>query len=661
MFENVGTVDKSIFNKYEINIEDLIPKILDTIVEVYGEKHREVIENRLQSIVINPYITANDIRNVYNYEENRIQDLLAIEFLKEIGKEVPKEEADKVYKDGTYALNQEHKNILRTFFDWDSIQALGPIFDFDEEKFNNANEWQRKNMIENRCKILKQYGLDIMPLNYEQIISSKEGITAMEQIMKIYEIVQNLKIKYDNWEKDHEQEKKYIVDCREIEGQLNIEYIKEFYKQIMQYVSTEDRQNIEEALNSQSNMIWQFLEKADPDEIYSSTFSSGAKLEFFHEKYDEKINENSYDAKNIRKRRIEYFKLKGIDLGDDYSLYENSEETKRIWPNKDIVKKIYEIKEKLLKAKEEELLIRTSNYVESKEKLSKYNFVLNHEFNVDLIKEGTICAVPNFVENADGTNKDLNIIHLPILRLLKEYKDVNSIHEILHIVEASIKPISKEKVSIKTGFEVFEENTFKSEETPEEDFSNELREWEIFSENVHQNIAMEVTEKLHKKGIYLFDDPKIAKTRGSTSYEQLNMLTQEFREAFSQEIKDARLGEDLSILYNAVGEQNLRSLNSIVKEYRSLDYYKMMNDVIGKRDTELTRKRSELINKANEITQKMKEYNQEHNLEHDYEIKTQKIGQVTVNQPYTSKKIATSVLQETVEKIKEGEQSLDGQ
>lgn len=662
MFENIETVDKSIFNKYEINMEDLIPKIEDTIVEIYGEKHREVIKNRLRSIVINPYITFEDLRSEIGQSKSKKTNELAVEFLKEIGIEIGieigVEEQNKVYKDGTYALNEEHKKILETFFDWYDFRTIGPIFDFDDEKLDNANNWHRENIMKNRCKILKQYGLDISPSNYEQVITSKEGTVVIKRIMEIYEIAKNLKQKYEQWEQDYEQEDKYMKDCQEISNQLDFEYYKEFYKQILPYVSEEDRQNIEKALNSQEKKQWGFIEIADPNGIYNDAFILGSKIEAFQEEYDEIINEESYTAENLREKRIEYFKQKGIDLGDDYSLYENSEEVKKVWPDKDTVAKICEIKEKLFEAKEKELLYRTSNYLECKDKLSKLNLALSHGFNINLVREGVICAVPNFVKNVDEEDRSLSVIHLPILRLLKEYKDVNVIHEILHIVEYSKKNISEEKILLKTGFEILEDEIPKSGVIPSDndEVSDEMREYEIFSENIHQSIAIEVTEKLHEKGIYLFDDPKIAKTRGATSYEQMNPITMGFIKVFSQEIKDARINEDLSDFYAVIGEQNLKELNSIVNEYRSLNYYKMMSDVIEKKDTELTRKRNELINKAIEITKKMKE----HNKEQDYEIKTQKIGQATVNQPYTSKKIATSVLKETVEKIKEGEQSLDG-
>ena len=46
-------VDKSLLEQYDIDINEWIPKITDSIVEIYKEKHRELIKERLQTIVIN--------------------------------------------------------------------------------------------------------------------------------------------------------------------------------------------------------------------------------------------------------------------------------------------------------------------------------------------------------------------------------------------------------------------------------------------------------------------------------------------------------------------------------------------------------------------------------------------------------------------------------
>mgnify|MGYP003399909477 CR=1 FL=1 len=54
-------IDKSCLERYNIKIEDLKPKIFESIVAIYGEKYRELINDRLNRIYINHNVTYEDI------------------------------------------------------------------------------------------------------------------------------------------------------------------------------------------------------------------------------------------------------------------------------------------------------------------------------------------------------------------------------------------------------------------------------------------------------------------------------------------------------------------------------------------------------------------------------------------------------------------------
>lgn len=59
-------IESEVFKRYQLPIEELRPKIIDTIVEVYGKRHRAQIEDRLNNLYINSYVTAEDVQNDYN-------------------------------------------------------------------------------------------------------------------------------------------------------------------------------------------------------------------------------------------------------------------------------------------------------------------------------------------------------------------------------------------------------------------------------------------------------------------------------------------------------------------------------------------------------------------------------------------------------------------
>jgi len=48
-------IESEVFKRYQLPIEELRPKIIGTIVEVYGKRHRAQIEDRLNNLY-NKYI-----------------------------------------------------------------------------------------------------------------------------------------------------------------------------------------------------------------------------------------------------------------------------------------------------------------------------------------------------------------------------------------------------------------------------------------------------------------------------------------------------------------------------------------------------------------------------------------------------------------------------
>lgn len=651
-------LDKSVLQRYNVKIEELIPKILDSIVAVYGEKNRKIIEERLNKIYINTYITYEDIKTQYNMQSSHLDDMLSVKFLKKMGIEISKETEDEVYEYGTYKLEDEKKQILNRFFGWGSFLSYGTILNnFNDEDLKSDDEYYVSRIIEERCKLLREYGLEVTPENYEAVVTSTEGKHVMTEIKKVYEIACECKQEREQWEKENRPIKEYIEQCQNVERQLDVKYLRDFYEQIIDYVSEEEKRKIEEMLQSETEYLGDIRQAVDPEQIY---YSKNSLLEAFSEKYNEIIYDDEWSSRELRNKRIKYFKLKGIDLGDEYSAYEESEETKKIWPDSNLVNKIAQIQSNCEKAKYKEMLIKTSNYEECKNNIAQLGLCLDDAFNVDFVRNGTICLCPNACKSADGSYKNFNVIHLPILNMLDKYKDTFVIHEILHAIETTMKQISDTKFYIKFGFDsCIEELVNEQNRTKEDDDDVKiLRQHEIIAENLHQWISILVTKHLHERGIYLFDDPKNSKLYGSSSYEQINPITKTFRENFHNEIIDNAIGEDLNGIFNVIGEENFNKLSRTVMEYREMPYNQIMNDVINKRDTELTRKRNQLISRSEAITEDMKSYNKNHNVK--YQITTAQIEKVTRNQSIRDNKKANMNLYRDSISIQEGEQTRNG-
>ena len=632
------SINKAIFDKYSIDINHLIPEIIDTIVEVYGEKHRSTIEERLRSIKVFSYVRYKDVDYEYLSELNHIREMLGIKFLRELGIEVSQEIEDEVYKDGSYYFTEEQKKTLKKFFENNYFykENFVPIFNFDEQALKDAKKWEYQNIIYTRCKLLKQYGLDISEKNYKEVIASPKGKQVMEEVKRAYKIARKLAGEYDRLVEDYAEEVEYVQECERINNELNLKYLKQFYVGILAHVSEEERKMIKKALeqSEKKNMTgWTFLDIADPNHIYKEPFLEGKDylLAAFQEKYDSIVYNEDYTAERIRNNRIKYFKAKGIDLGEDYASYEQNEKCNKIRPNKNLVAIIVELSNKAINEKDQEFFVSTSNYQDIKNKLLELNLQLTDGASIDAFQQSCTCVCPNIVKDENGEYKSINPIYVPLLNLNKGYRDVLIMHEILHVVELSIHQITEKEVIIKTGFDFLKEEWANGEMTPDnEKYEHNIREFEILSENLHQRMAMLVTEKLHQKGIYLFDDPKNSKIKGMTSYEQVNVMTEMFFVEFYQQIVDSLVEENMNQIYITVGKENLKMLNELVMEYRNLPYYEMMSNVIDKKDTELVRKRYELINKSAELVKQMKLY-KEQNVP-KYQISTQVIGKSTIGQ-----------------------------
>ena len=105
----------------------------------------------------------------------------------------------------------------------------------------------------------------------------------------------------------------------------------------------------------------------------------------------------------------------------------------------------------------------------------------------------------------------------------------------------------------------------------ENKYEHNIRKCELLSENLHQYLSGVVTSRLHNQGVYLIDD------------------------------------------------ENVGELNISIEEYRRLPYLSLMQNLFDKKDTELTRKRTELIAKSESIVVEMEKKRAE-----NYQITTRR-------------------------------------
>lgn len=655
-------IESEVFKRYQLPIEELCPKIIDTIVEVYGKRHRAQIEDRLNNLYINSYVTAEDVQNDYNTKNSHFVSILSVKFLRKIGMEVSKETEDEVYSGGTFHLPEEQKDVLRQYFGTSNFTDYGKILSFDDELINSENDYSNRMHKANRCEILKAMGLEISPENYDEVIQTKQGQECLKRAMEIYKVAAECKNELGQFKEDNKDYIEYIEKVKKYEQELKFKYMKKYAEQIVPYCDKELGAKIEEALAKNYTLDYRFTQDTDKDGIYIATHGEPLILAFSDDA-EEKLAKDNFESMRVKSDRVKYFKTKGLDLGSNYEDYENSEEAKKLLPDKGIVETLYAIKKECDKERDMEFFLNTGNYEACKRNILAQGIKVQDNFSKEFVENGVTCIVPNVRQDDNGNYQLFNIVHLPLVKLLHDYKDVQIVHELLHTVESSMKQLSKDEIYFKFGFDEAVEPICHNEEElivdDRQSNPNEpKRSYEIFSENLHQQLAIEVTRRLHEKGIYLYGDQKLAKETGSTSYEHYNVITANFQKVYREEIIDGMMLPTRDGITEIVGTENFERLNLAVKEYAELPYYKMMEDIIEKKDTELTRKRQELANRGAQIVEDMIEYEQDRE---EYSISVQKIGKSTVHRPLQSKRVAMQALTKDKTKVLEGEQSRNEQ
>ncbi len=655
-------IESEVFKRYQLPIEELRPKIIDTIVEVYGKRHRAQIEDRLNNLYINSYVTAEDVQNDYNTKNSHFVSILSVKFLRKIGMEVSKETEDEVYSGGTFHLPEEQKDVLRQYFGTSNFTDYGKILSFDDELINSENDYSNRMHKANRCEILKAMGLEISPENYDEVIQTKQGQECLKRAMEIYKVAAECKNELGQFKEDNKDYIEYIEKVKKYEQELKFKYMKKYAEQIVPYCDKELGAKIEEALAKNYTLDYRFTQDTDKDGIYIATHGEPLILAFSDDA-EEKLAKDNFESMRVKSDRVKYFKTKGLDLGSNYEDYENSEEAKKLLPDKGIVETLYAIKKECDKERDMEFFLNTGNYEACKRNILAQGIKVQDNFSKEFVENGVTCIVPNVRQDDNGNYQLFNIVHLPLVKLLHDYKDVQIVHELLHTVESSMKQLSKDEIYFKFGFDEAVEPICHNEEElivdDRQSNPNEpKRSYEIFSENLHQQLAIEVTRRLHEKGIYLYGDQKIAKETGSTSYEHYNVITANFQKVYREEIIDGMMSPTRDGITEIVGTENFERLNLAVNEYAELPYYKMMEDIIEKKDTELTRKRQELANRGAQIVEDMIEYEQDRE---EYSISVQKIGKSTVHRPLQSKRVAMQTLTKDKTKVLEGEQSRNEQ
>lgn len=628
----------------------------DAFIRYYGEERREEIEEKFSRAIFlayrNPESTNHYLRNLTRIISNEI-----------IEREM--KTIDTNLKDvdlfGTYHFDTENLFPIynyREFFEQYQMGREGRIAKYKDESFEQLKSFLPELQREEYEEMIRT---QTIPSKYDNIRSwlrdnMKYAIdleNADRKLLKHYKEIKDVlqkidpDINMDNFS--------YYLDNPEIQN-LNMmaekleSMTREYQERMAKYQPYQEMSNYQNALKSnlQTKYYLKFIEenidlvpeaekegyekfKRNPERslelgsytryIFGYGLQSNHPLEAFTTASCQTLENNdvsSWKKEAIERDRIEYFKRNGIDLGNDYEAYQESEEAKKIWPTEERANYFTDSRQRLLNEFNIEYYSNTPEHLAARREIEEKGFLdKDDSFNASLYTQtGQTFVNPNITETEDG----MKIFSIVAICCDNEsgHIDHDIIHELNHLFELTLKKVKGNTYEAICGWDSIEgtmrQDSASKIDTLKKDRSK--RQYELFSEIINELIAQEICEEFAKTNSHVFDTDKNATTKNTTSYEKTFFLVRDFFKEFKKEIIESRANDNIEVIWNHVGKENFDALNELfhifIKNFDGFKFYSLMQSIQNKEDNEQTRIYFDLIQKRDEILDKMRKHSMLH-------------------------------------------------
>lgn len=575
-----------------VDFNQIKERVLPYFIEIYGEEFKDIITARIEQIVPVFYSEIESKQATMQSLKSAKRVELTFKLLEHYNVNIPAEVKAKAIKyNSTYELSEipEASSLLMKCFNGHTYNenAFGGIKDIVQTPTNENY------IINQSIEALKNFGVNVLVEQFNDWVVTDEAKQVFQQINQMREYISVLDAEFNEFVKQFENLQSLIDKSREIERNIKEKYMLEFLQSISKYMVDKDQKLLAEYLASSQKDWYSFIEKLAISQVVGSTFTTNGLIESFGTKADAKMNSekiSGFEKQTIVDDRIKYYTLIGLYKSNmSPEKFLASEVAIKNAPPQKFIDAIISQKEKFAQLAYKEFLELTSSYKDNLELINSLGLATEVDFSVDVIKSGVNCINPN-LKIVGNAPTPVSLLFFTLEGTERNSFDVKLIHEINHTIELSLTDYIDGKSTFKCGFE-----TIKDDEKG--------RPFEAFSEVINQIIAMEITDAMHKDGVYLFDDPNLSQTRGTTSYENQLFLVQDFWQKFRKEIMMARTEDNLDSLFQVVGQENFNKLNDIVSAYSSLPYFELLNN----KEYRISKRKESLL-QATEVIDKMLEY-----------------------------------------------------
>lgn len=577
-------------NILNLNINEHMPDIIDSIIEVYGKRNKAQIIEQQKRYFYTSYAEPDSVLNYHSFLENCLVNETEIKYLRRIGVLDSSFELRKSYQ----KFPKKIKKLSRKYLDTGFIEATSDfeiqnnygICSFRDDNQDSVNKIKKHIKTLNQISYLNGLRDEKEPLitedNYEEFKQTEEFKKLYEQIKKYFKIYEELSIELNNQLKKISYLKNYYDEESEKHRKLYKLKILNLYDEIKPLIPEKTRKALNENFKNLEEKV-DFLLNFDPfDEALIDNFSS----EYEEDLHNSEVPENK--KRGILIGRTSYLEKLGIGVKFwDYKIYDEiikREEVKSCIPSQDFVD--YILKKK---AKCKESTRQTCTYQNVLFKKCVEDIIapsINNctdlktprteakECLYDLIKKGNSC---NFITEID---KDGKISLHPVIFHMVTRSDCAVIdyiflHELIHALE-----FHDEFPDWKTGFDVGDKNLVNK-------YNKKYRKYERMNETMTDIIVEKVRKILLKKGIYIADskkltDTKIVKNRNSDII--LKRMLYPLFDRVGNELLDARITGDTLSFVTLIGLKNFQDLNDAINHVDNLLDTKRLKEKLKRKD-----------------------------------------------------------------------------
>lgn len=572
-----------LINANEI-IEKKKSKIIEAFITFYGENERERIATAFTNMKIITYCKPEEMELIIKYTE--------IEKIKEITKEL-------LNKININNIDKETLNeiLFENINEFDCISTLDAYIDY-----LNGDKTRKQDTI----NLLNNFYQGINEENLDYLIS----INKFKEIDNIVTLYNEIIEKYKKFILSTKDYKKYLKHCSELKNKLSNKYLKILLSELSDKITKEEYLEIEKEYNLVINTPHDILDTEEQN-IYLNRNLTSTLIEFFNEKCNKALeDENDGRLEYIQNGRMLYFKKLGLNLGDDYSSYQNNETAKQLIPSKHLV-------EVLSKIKEELSLKMLIEYYESLPEYQINRQIINNLELLDKDDGYDIYAYESestmIVPNIKVIDNKYTIYSLVLIYLGNDggYLDTYIIHELNHVIETSLKSFDGLNYEMTSGWEIFQD---KIEQVVSKSLTiNEpKREYKLFNEIINELITQDIANILFESGTYILKDKNTATILGGTNYEHTRFIAEEFYETYKNIIIESRKNGNIQLIYDTVGEQNFNELNELINIYYKYFpdeiSYELYEDLENEIENEKTKIYYELEKQKDKILSNMIKY-----------------------------------------------------